>query len=516
MAAFPRRRNRKRALENWLTTTGAVSLLVGAPAWAERVDVEPSASARFTASDNAGLGTSTPGRDFISDVTAGLRVRAEGAQLSLVGTVSVEGIDYARHTQANEFIPNVDLTGRWAAVERFLFVEAAARTTQTNINPYGPTLTSTTTANNTTITQYRLSPYIESQPSSNLHFRARSDNVQTKDYGLASASINAIDAAFFSFNTISLERDPVPFGWRFEGQSSYTRYQGEFLPVETDIVRAIVNVAATDTARVGLRFGYERDNFLSDQGWQPIYGGQASWRPSDRTFFDFEAERRFFGNGMHLLFTHRMPWLSWDFRASRDLDTTPSSIFTLPATNNVSALLDSILITRFPNPVDRATQVQNIISRQGLPPATSIATAILGPRLSVTENASLGLTYLGVRHTLALTAFATKTQDALDTGQFATNSAATNNLQYGSTLAYTLRLTPTATAGVGVTFSRIQSLDTATTPGSTKDGAVSGQVVFQLAPKTTALVGASQRKLVSDVVPGGHETSAFVLLDHRF
>ncbi|HEY6353014.1 MAG TPA: hypothetical protein VIY30_00865, partial [Burkholderiaceae bacterium] len=217
-----------------------------------------------------------------------------------------------------------------------------------------------------------------------------------------------------------------------------------------------------------------------------------------------------------LLFTHRMPWLSWDLRASRVLDTTPSSVFTLPATNNVSALLDAILTTRFPNPADRATQVQNLIAQQGLPAATSVATAIVGPRLSVTENASLGLTYLGVRHTLALTVFATKTRDALDTGPFATDSAATNNLQYGSTLAYTLRLTPTATAGLGVTFSRTQSLDTATTDDSTKDGAVTGQVVVQLAPKTTGLVGVSQRKLLSNVVSSGHETSAFVALDHRF
>jgi uncharacterized protein (PEP-CTERM system associated) len=493
-------------------------VVVGAPAWAGRVGVEPWVSARFTASDNAGLGlgTSSSGPDFITDVTAGLRVRAEGARLSLVGTVSAEGFAYARHTQPNEIIPTVDLTGRWEAIERFLFVDAAARTTQTRIDPFGPSLTPTTTGNNTTIAQYSLSPRIELQPAPNLHFRAGSANVQTKDYGQDSASINAIDSSYFRFNTISLERDPVPLGWRLEGQSSYTRYQGELLPVESDIVRALVNVAATDTARVGLRVGYERNNFLSDQDWQPIYGGQASWRPSDRTSFDFDIEHRFFGNGMHLLFTHRMPWLSWDLRASRDLDTTPSSIFTLPATNNVSALLDSILITRFPNPVDRATQVQNIIARQGLPAATSVATAILASRVSVTENASLGLTYLGVRHTLALTMFATKIRDAVDTGPFATDSAATNNLQYGSTLAYTLRLTPTATAGLGVTFSRIKALDTATTADSTKDGAVSGQVVFQLAPKTTALVGASQRKLVSTSVPSGHETSAFVVLDHRF
>jgi len=499
-----------------LVLVAAASLLASAPARAERVDVEPSVVARVTASDNAGLGLSTAGRDVVTDITAGLRVRAEGARLSLIGSAALESFLYARHTQGNDIVPSVDLTGRWAAVEQFLFVEAAARTTQTHIDPFGPGLSATSTANNTTVAQYRLSPFIESQPSSNLHFRARSDNVKTKDYGLESASINAIDSSYFGFHTISLERDPVPLGWRMEAERSYTRYQGEFVPLVSDVARALVNWAVTDTARVGLRVGAEQNNFLADQGWTPVYGGQASWRPSDRTEFSFDAEHRFFGNGVHFVFTHRMPWLSWDLRASRDLDTTPRSLFSLGPTDNVAALLDAALTTRFPNPADRANQVANIISRQGLPASSSAAISILAPRLSVTENASAGVSYLGVRNTLALTLFVTRLRDALEEGPLATDDAGTNNIQHGATLAYTLRMTPTATAGLTVTYSRIQSLDTATTAERTKDGAVRGHVAIQLAPKTTTVFGVEQRKLASNVVPSGHETSAFVALDHRF
>jgi len=513
--AAQRWRHHSSAIGNCLATAVAVSLSA-VPARAERIDVEPWVTARVTASDNAGLGLSTASRDVITDVIAGVRVRAEGARLSLVGSASLESFLYARHTQGNDIVPSVDLTGRWVGVERFLFVEASVRTTQSHIDPFGPGLSATSTENNTTLTQYRFSPVIESDPSSTLHFRARSDNTTTKDYGLASADIDAVDSAYFGFHTISLERDPVPLGWRLEAERSDTRYQGELVSLVTDVSRALVNVAVTDTAYVGLRVGVERSNFLVDDGWTSVYGGQASWRPSERTNFALAVEHRFFGNGVNLSFTHRMPWLSWDVRASRNLDTTPRSIFSVAPTNNVAALLDAILTTRFPNPADRANQVQDIISRQGLPTSTATAIPILAERLSVAENVSGGVSFLGVRNTLALTLFATRTSDALEDGPLATGEADTNNIQHGATLAYALRLTPTATAGLTVNYSRIKSLDTATASERTTDSSVSAHMTFQLATKTSAMFGASQRRLSSNVVPSGHETTAFALLDHRF
>jgi uncharacterized protein (PEP-CTERM system associated) len=477
---------------------------------------EPFVTARITASDNAGLGFTTSGRDLITEVTGGVRFRSEGARVSLFGTVSLDAFAYARRTQANDIVPTVDLTGRVAAVERFFFIEGAARTTQTPIDPFAPGLTATSTQNNATLTQYRLSPYLQSDPSSTLHFRARSDNTTTKDYGQNSAAVDAIDNAYFGFHTISLERDPVPVGWRLSAERSETRYQGELVPIVSDVARALLNFAVTDTIRAGLRVGAEQNNFLVDQSWQSIYGGQFSWRPSERTALDFEAEKRFFGNGVQFVFTHRMPQLAWELRASRTLDTTPSSLFTLPPTDNVSALLDATLTTRIPNPADRATQVQNIISRQGLPSSTAIGIPILAQRVSVSENASLGLSFLGIRNTIALTLFATRTRDAVDEGPLATDSAATNNIQQGATIAYALRVTPTVAAGLIVTGTHIKSLDTATTAERTNDASVRANLVVQLAPKTTGLLGASQRRLISNTASSGHETTVFGGLEHRF
>jgi uncharacterized protein (PEP-CTERM system associated) len=500
--------------EAWRAVVAALTLSTACAANAQRVEFAPWITARLTASDNAGLGSSTAGRDLIGDLTVGTAIRADWARLSLFGSAALESFVYARHTQGNDVVPLVDLTGRWIAVERFLFVEAGARTTQSHIDPYSPGLTTTSTDNNETITQYRLSPYIESDPLPNLHFRARSDNTISKDYGERTAEFEAVDDSYFGFHTISLEKDPVPLGWRLEAERSYTRYQGEFAPLITDIGRALVNVAVLDTTRIGIRVGAEKGNYLTDPGWHPIYGGQFGWHPSERTAFDFDIEHRFFGNAVHLNFTHRMQRLAWSFRASRDLETAPQSIFDLGPTGNVAALLDSILISRFPNPADRATQVQNIIARQGLPASTTTVIPILAQRLSVAEDVSLGVAYLGARDTLTLTLNAGRTRDALEEGPLATDSPVTNNLQRGATVAYVRQLTPTSVAGLTVSFSRIDSLETATAADSSKDGSVVAHWAVQVSPRTTALFGAEQRKVVSNVT--SRETSVFVEVDHRF
>ena len=471
-------------------------LTFAGPTWAQSVDVEPWVTARVTASDNAGLGFATSGRDLITDITGGLRIRTEGARTSLVGSVALRSFVYANNTQGNDIIPAVDLTGRWSAVERFFFIEAAARTTQAYIDPFAPGLTDTSTDNNATITQYRLSPYIESQPAANLHFRARSDNARTKDYGQESAAFEAIDSSYFGLHTISLEQDPVPLGWRLEAERSKTQYQGEFVPLVTDIARALVNVAVVDTLRMGLRVGVERDNFLTDPGWHSIYGGQLSWRPSERTMLDFDAEHRFFGNGVHLTFTHRMPWLTWDLRASRDLDTTASAIFNRahqqrggpagfdpdhPHSRSCAACIPGARHHLASGPASFDQQPDP----NSCPAPERGGERIAGLSLpGRTQHAGAD----DVRHADAR---------RCGGGPAGHRQPPTNNLQNGVTLAYTLRLTPTTTAGLTVTYSRIESLDTATTPERTKDGNVRAHMAFQLTTKTTAMFGAQQRKLVN-------------------
>jgi uncharacterized protein (PEP-CTERM system associated) len=477
----------------------------------------PTVSSRVTVTDNAALGFTTDASDVVVDVRPSLRLRGSTPRVFLDGTVALEFLSYTRRTQESGVIPEIDLLGRVAAVERVFYVEAAVRALRNYVNPFGARPDSLATDNTVTSSLYRISPFIDSEPVSGLHVRARSDNSKTREDGLAAAVSTAFDgSAYLGHHTASVERDPRPLGWRVEADSTRTRFDGESLPVKIDVARAMVNVAVSDTLSVGLRVGAERNNFALFEGTRSVYGGQLRWQPTERTTLAADRERRFFGDAWHLTFDHRMPHLAWSLRASRDVDTTPESLFKLPATDNVAAVLDSMLTTRFPNPLERAKQVQDLINSQGLPASLPTAINIVAPRLSVTEFGSGTIAFIGTRYSLAFSLFQVRMRDLLDAGPLATGSAVSNNRQFGASMALTHRLTPTATLGIVVDGSRIEALDTVATGGRTTQAGVRGSVRMQVSPRTFTEVGARYRKLVTDVTTSGSESLAYVGLDHTF
>jgi uncharacterized protein (PEP-CTERM system associated) len=483
---------------------------------AQRWFIEPSIGTRVTATSNTTLGGFAAEGDVVVGIRPRVVIHGDSAALHVVGSIAVDAVNFTQGTQENVVLPEVDLLGRLMAIDRFFYIEGSVRALQTSANPFGARPGDTSTANTLTSTQYRLSPYIDYEPQLGLHFRARTDLTKTNENGSAFALSESVGRAYFQHHTASVELDPRPFGWRVEADRSSTRYQGETAPIVIDVVRALINVALNEETRVGLRGGAERNNFSSSSDdTRSIYGAQFSWRPSERTVFDADAERRFFGDSWHVTFTHRSPFVAWGLRASRDIDTTPIALFGLPATDNVAALLDAILTTRFPNPIDRAKQVQDLMNLRGLPSSITSPISIIAPRISITNSISGTAALLGSSSSLALSVFRSQVRDALDTGPFATGLASANNRQTGGSLAYSRRLTPTTSATLVVDYSRIEAL--AEVVGErTQQGGIRGQVTMQIGAKSFAQIGAQYRRLSSGVIAGGKETLAFVALDHTF
>jgi uncharacterized protein (PEP-CTERM system associated) len=495
----------------------AAMLLAGVDAAvAQRWFIEPSIGARVTATNDSALGGLDGERDVVVGITPRLVLRGDTPALHVLGSIAVDAVNYTRQTQEDAVLPQVDLLARLMAVDRFFYIEGAVRAQQTNANPFGQRPDATPTANTVTATQYRLSPYIDHEPRSGLHIRARSDNSKTNENGSTLSLAESVGRAYLQHHTASIEQDPRPFGWRVEADRNHTRYQGEATTLTIDVARLLINFAPNDEIRFGLRGGAERNNFSpSGDDTRSIYGGQFSWRPTERTVFDADVERRFFGTSWHLDFSHRSPLLAWNIRATRDIDTTPVALLGLPATDNVAGLLDAILTTRVPNPIDRAKQVQDLIRLRGLPSSLAAPISIIGPRVSIANLVSATGALLGNRSSIALSVFRSEVRDALDVGPFATGLAITNNRQIGGSLAYSRTLSPTASATVVLDYSRVQAL--AEIVGQrTQQAGVRGQLSQQVAAKSFAHIGVAYRKLASGVVAGGRESLAFVALEHTF
>jgi uncharacterized protein (PEP-CTERM system associated) len=492
-------------------------VLAGADtALAQRWFIEPSIDTRVTATSNSTLGALDGERDVVIGIRPRVVIRGDTPALHVAGSIAVDSVNYTRQTQDNAVLPQGDLLARLMAVDRLFYIEGEVRASQTSADPFGDRPGETSTANAVTSMQYRLSPYIDYEPRQGLHINARSDNVKTNANGSAVSLGESVGRAYLQHHTASVEQDPRPFGWRVEADRSRTRYQGNATSLTTDVARVLLNVALNEETRIGVRGGAERNSFLpADDDTQSIYGGQFSWRPSERTVFDADAERRFFGTSWHLNFSYRSPLLAWSVRASRDIDTTPIALFGLPATDNVAGLLDAVLTTRFPDPIDRAKQVQDLMRQRGLPDSLSSPISILGPRASIANSVSATGALLGSRSSLALSLFRSQLRDALDTGPFATSLAINNNRQMGGSLAYSLRLSPTSSVTAVLDYSRIEAL--AETAGQrTKQAGARGQLTQRVGAKSFAHVGAQYRKLTSGVVASGHESLAFVALEHTF
>lgn len=509
---------------NAATVVAGVLLAAGASssALAQSWTIEPGISSLLTWTSNSRFGTDTEARsDTIFDLRPRLSVRAEGGRLRLAGAVALNGIAYADRSLPSRVLPAGDLSARLEAVERWLFLEASARAIQTSTNAFGVRPEGTSTSNTLTTAVGRFSPYIEGPISPLTRYRIRSDSTWTRDSSVYSGAADSGASGYFGRYAAFIEHDPKPLGWRFEAERSETRYRNEAItPLIGDVARLVVDYALTEELGAGLRTGYERNNFVSvDKKNYVIYGGQGRWQPSARTLLTAVGERRFYGASWRLRFDHRAPQLSFSFGLVRAVESAPQSLFELPATGNVAALIDAMFTTRYPDPAERAKVVQQFIIDQGLPATTLVPTNLRSRRLSLVTASSASIGFIGARNSVVISGFNSRTENLSDVALLATGSAAINNVQYGGALTVSHRFERNLSLSGTLDWSRIRGLTVvapALTPAMTTQSGARVALSVRASPKTSATFGVRYRKIQSTVAIPGREGSVFAGLDHRF
>ncbi len=496
----------------WLAA--AVLLLIAPAAQADRWAVDAGVSSMLTWSSNAeiGIGASETPSDVILNLRPRATLRGEGSRMKVSGTLALETVTYADETQPNRVLPEVDLRGRFEAIQRFFFLEAGARATRTRQDLFGVGNGDTGSVNTITTGQANLSPSIEADFSQQARLRVRSDNSWTRDLGDETTQ-SAAAAGYFGNHLLLLEHDPRPFGWRAEATRAETKYRdiaGD--PLITDLVRLSVDYAVGQDATVGLRVG--REHTLRDkiEQWNRVYGWQARWLPNERTSLTAFEEKRSFGTAWNLRFDRRTPQLAWTINTSRQLDSTPQSALDLQAGANVAALLDAIFTTRYPDPVERARVVADFMATTGVSGSIQQPLSIYARRLSISTSNTATVSIIGARSTITLSGFSVRTEDAPDATLQQLGSAITNNTQRGGAAALTYRLSPRLNFSTSADWLRVSALQAA---DQTTQTSVRAQLALQLAPRTSGIAGARYRSVRSNVTPDGKEGSIFVGLDYR-
>lgn len=470
------------------------------------------------ATDNSRLGSNDSQSELITSLEPSLAILGEGPRFKLSAKASANAVAYTQGTRDNHVYPQADVRLTVVPVERLFSIDGGVRVAQAFTDPFamGSSRGTGIGENAITTTQVNVNPTLEfTLLPLNLHVKARSEHSRLYDNDDNTTATGSVSGSS-SRHSALVESVTRPLSWALTADRTETRYDDAVQPKQiSDNARFLVDYWFGDQFSLGLRVGAERNNFIVDSGTQRVHGGQFTWLPTERTRLAGSVEKRFFGTGWSLDFTHRMPWLAWSASFTRDISTTQQELLRLPATGDVAALLDASLTTRFPDPFERARQVQDLINRTGLPASLLSSAVIYDQRISLSTSGTFSVAYIGVRHSIALSATYGKLQDVPGSVALITGSPLNNNISNGIGLTVTQRLTPIMTLSGEATRSELRSTASSLLGRNSERRDLSLTLQRQLSPRSGLRLGARYTQLIQNEV-SEHEASLLAAFDHRF
>ena len=279
---------------------------------------------------------------------------------------------------------------------------------------------------------------------------------------------------------------------------------------------ATLDFAFTPQLTLGLRGGYETSTYTAEEVAGPIYGGNLAWRPTPLTSVVGYWEERFFGPSYQFEASHRQRRVATSASFYRTLTTYPQVLLQIPATNSVSGILNAILVLRFPDPIERAKAIQDLIVRQGLPQSLPAGAYVYNQSANILTGDNINWVLTGVRNTLGLNLFYLKTELLPDARVPPTFLNFNNNIQQGGGVTLSHILTPVIS--LNGTLSTQQTRGFGPTEGQkTRQGLASLQGNWTMSPRTSAFVGLRyQYQSSPNSSFPGYESSEFAVFTGLF
>jgi len=428
--------------------------------------VTPRIDLRETYSDNLGLRSDADARGgFISEASPTVVVSANGPRLTLNAEAGWRMYAYS-NDDTNDLRNSerrYNATARAMVVDQLFFVDAAASSSRQAVSAFGPVSSNNySSANNTDIRTWRISPYLQHRFGStadlNMRYTRDSVNGGTGGYGNSLANTSSIDlSSGRAFTTLG-------------GSLSYYRQ---------DLKDEYSGESSSESATAGLRWsvirrlsltanvGYDKYEYpvLNERTQGRSWSGGFIWTPSTRTKVQASFGRRYFGKTGMLAASYRTQRTVWSLDYN-DAITTSRQQFLLPAAVDTAAMLDSLFAADFPDPVQRQQAIQAYMAATGLPPTLLDSINYLSNRYIRVRRLQGTALLRGARSNLTFTVFrdqrnALSTQQSDSTlllGQLATLNDDTR--QRGASANFDYRLSTRSNAYVNLSASHIESLST--------------------------------------------------------
>lgn len=497
-----------------LLLLSCLALSSASPALAQQWNVDPSIEVQATLTNNANYDTGAQREaDLIFNVLPAVSFVREGPRLRLNGSASLNVIGYTAGTQTSRILPQANILANLEAIDRLFYIDAALLANQDVLNPFLPRSDSASTFNKYTYAQARIAPYLQGSAGDDWRYLVRSDN----SYTYTTQAATSLENVYYGRHLAEVVRLATPLGGSLRVQSDVTIFEEQReADQRLDIALATITYAFTPQLSAGLRGGYERTNYTRNEESGPIYGIDLAWAVSPHTRIGGFWESRFFGPSYQFDASSRQRRLATNISGSRSVTTYPQLLVELPASGNVSSLLNAILTARFPDPVERAQQVRDLIARQGLPSSLPGAVNIYSRSANVLTSGTGSIALIGVRNTLALTLYYVKTELLPDAAIPPTFITFNNSIQKGVSVSLSHRLS--TVTSLNATGSRLETRGFEPSAGNiTDENIFEVQISRQLNSRSSAFIGAryQQQDSTSDVIRDASEAAIFVGLFHR-
>lgn len=498
------------------TLLASATLLAAGSSLAQALRVQPEVETTVVANSTSVAGSDSKQADVALVLNPRVNISSRGGRAALDGTFGVRATTYANNSQDSQVSPEGHLGLRSELIEQLMFLDASLSADRTSADPFAARPEGAATANDYTLMRVRITPYIERQLTSSLTATARTDHIITRRVGGATP-VGPSQDTYEQGQTLSLEQRPQPFGWRAELMRQDSKVRGaDTSTLAQTSVRLTADYQLTPQVIVGVTAGRERSEYSLIDRTSSIVGGRLDWRPNERGELSARVEHRYFGTGGELAWQQRSTFFGFTVRAARAPAAQTEGRLLGAAGDSVTSLLDAVLTSRYPDAGQRSSAVADIVRQLNLPGTLTRPIDLHTSYAQLQQRASASVLFYGRLTTASLTVFTQRQVRLVDLADvLAPTTFDSDNVQVGSEIEVTRRLTPVLSVNAGLRYNEIEGLGVREGQVS-RDSTIRVGVSRILNPATRITAGLRHQNVSSNVISGTRETAVSAALLHLF
>jgi uncharacterized protein (PEP-CTERM system associated) len=477
---------------------GVAQDVVQPPSESKRVfSITPRLSVTETLTNNATLTSFGRQSEQITQISPGIQIASDRGRFRGFLDYSLSQVIYAQNTSGRNSQNALSTFGTFEALDNWAYLDFNGNISQQAISAFGTQSPGnfTTNSNLTESRTFRLSPYLRGKLSSVADYEARYSLTTNRSDSLLGSDVTANEALL----RIRGQSPAARLGWSIDANRQNTRYSSG-RTTEADTLSGNLIYSINPQLNLSALGGKEANNYTTlNKSSSFISGFGFNWIPSETTKLSASRQNRSYGSSHSIFFEHRTARTAWRFSDSRDVSATPSQTG-LSNRGSIYDLLFSQLASSEPDPILRATLVNDQLRVNGLSPNATVVSSFLTSALSLQRRQDWSFVLLGVRDTVTFNASRSEGYrlDTIVGGISDDLSNFAGVRQRGLSISYAHRLTPETSLNV-VASTQKASDQQGLQNTSTK--AVNVSVTTRVGTQSTAILGVRRVVFESATAP---------------